>query len=99
MSPTRRRGNDGAMALSEIRVRSHLVSRSLRWSRSPAASRRWSAARPATSPPPAPTARTSSTGTWTSRRRSSSRVIWEFAEKDRAAGWNFWLTLAMPLGG
>jgi len=26
-------------------------------------------------------------------------VIWEFAEKDRAAGWNFWLTLAMPLGG
>jgi len=26
-------------------------------------------------------------------------VIREFAEKNRAAGWNFWLTLAMPLGG
>jgi len=26
-----------------------------------------------------------------------AKVIWEFVEKNRAAGWNFCLTLAMPL--
>src|SRR5262245_53456210 len=30
---------------------------------------------------------------------ANAKVIWEFAEKNRAAGWNFWLTLDMPLGG
>jgi hypothetical protein len=30
---------------------------------------------------------------------ANTKVIWEFAEKNRAAGWNFWLVLDMPLGG
>lgn len=30
---------------------------------------------------------------------ANAKVIWEFAAKNRAEGWNFWLTVAMPLGG
>lgn len=30
---------------------------------------------------------------------ANAKVIWEFAAKNRAEGWNAWISLAMPLGG